>query len=134
MRHICVNYLPFCDYFAVTVTPSDVILDAVQYVQRGKFIKLNCSSELEPIGQTAEFLVDDNTITNIRNHSGTCFKTIDNQVCVENVCECGADGNSYILYYRTYHKTATFECKMRFSRNSMQTSNKVNVMFLGKHI
>lgn len=111
-----------------------VTLLANRYVQKGKDVRLNCSSDKIPSGKTVEFITDSGTIGNIRSHKGICFNTLFSQTCTPNTCQCHEDGKSYAMYYRLYQASENlkFTCKMKFTDNMVIYSDKSNVSVLGK--
>lgn len=115
---------------------SDVLLHVYSYVQKGRKVHLNCSTDSVPIGKTVEFLADDETVTNIIKLDGVCFNTIYNRVCTKDSCSCSVDDRFYTLFYSPpdYKTIISFVCKMKFGRNRIQYSNKAIVNILGKHV
>ncbi|CAG2190908.1 unnamed protein product [Mytilus edulis] len=96
-----------------------------RYVQKGKDVKLNCSSDKLPIGKTVEFITDSRSIGNVRSHKGICFNTLFSQKCNKNTCQCHKNEKSYAMFYRLNHpsENLTFLCKMKFSDNTVVYSN-----------
>lgn len=112
---------------------ATVVLTARPFVQTGQVVKLNCSSDVVPIGQVAEFLVDKVTYTNIRMDSLDCFNSKLKEMCYNTTCSCAKNMRSYILYLKPVLQSDKFSvsCKMRFPGNEMKLSQDVGVTIIG---
>lgn len=107
---------------------------AQQHVQVNQPFLMNCSSNTVPVGESAEFLVNGGTLTNIRRHNGVCFNTIAGKKCIKGGCQCSEDRQSYAVYHKLTKSNATeiLSCKMTFANEKTITSNDVHISALGK--
>ncbi|CAC5419783.1 unnamed protein product [Mytilus coruscus] len=108
-----------------------VQLHGPKYAIKFRSVKLNCSSDTVPEGNTAEFLINGKSVNNVRLHQTKCFRTVDVIECVPGVCQCSGDGRTFVFYYYP-NKTGKydFSCKMKFSsiipnQGHFVTNNKV---------
>lgn len=110
------------------------MLTANPFAQREKDIHLNCSSDVVPFGQTAEFLVNNMTYTNIRKHKWVCFNTKLNKTCSSRSCSCAGDRKSYTLTLKPMKNVnqVTFLCRMKFTGGTVKSSTELVVTILGK--
>ncbi|XP_052094659.1 uncharacterized protein LOC127730325 [Mytilus californianus] len=114
-------------------SPVSVILSAPQHTPEGQPFQLNCSSNIAPVGQSAEFLVNGETLTYIRRHRTMCFNTALGTECRTGMCRCSLDGRSYAIYHKLSNvKTAneSFTCKMTFPNEMVIVSNAVSVSII----
>lgn len=112
---------------------ATVVLTTRQYVQKGQAIKLNCSSDFDPIGQNAEFLINKVTYTNVRMYSFGCFNSKSAEKCFNTTCRCAQNRRSYEMYFKPDRKSdeLSFSCKMRFTGNELKLSEDVVVTIIG---
>lgn len=104
--------------FLGQIEMQKVQLYGQKYAIKDRPIKLNCSSDTIPEGNTAEFLMNGKSVNNVRLHQKRCFRTVDVIVCVPGVCQCSSDGRTFVFYY-TPNETGNydFSCRMKFSSN-----------------
>lgn len=116
------------------VKPVSVILTVDPYIQKEQEIKLNCSSDVVPVGQTAEFLVNNRIFTNIRKHKWVCFNTKLNKTCSSGTCSCAVDRKSYVSTYQPMENVneITFMCRMKFMGGTVKSSPELVVTIIGK--
>ncbi|CAC5410776.1 unnamed protein product [Mytilus coruscus] len=89
-----------------------------KYAIKDRSIKLNCSSDTVPEGNTAEFLINGKSVNNVRLHQSRCFRTVDVIECVPGVCQCSDDGRTFVFYYIPNETgECNFSCRMKFSSN-----------------
>lgn len=111
-----------------------VILFAPQHTPEGQPFQLNCSSNIAPVGQSAEFLINGETLTYVRRHKTMCFNTALGTKCRNGMCRCSLDGRSFAIYHKlSIVKTANdnFTCKMTFPNEMVVVSNAVSVSIRG---
>lgn len=110
------------------------MLTANAFTQRGQEIQLNCSSNVVPIGQTAEFLVNNMTFTNIRKHKLVCFNTKLREACNNVTCRCAENKKSYMAIFKPPYnsKYINLMCRMKFSGGRVILSQEVVATILGK--
>ncbi|CAC5410783.1 unnamed protein product [Mytilus coruscus] len=89
-----------------------------KYAIKDRSIRLNCSSDTVPEGNTAELLMNGTSVNNVRLHQKRCFRTVDVIECVPGVCQCSADGRVFV-FYLTPNETGKyrFSCRMKFFSN-----------------
>lgn len=111
-----------------------MLLTANPYIQKGQNIRLNCSSSIVPVGQTAEFLVNNMTITNIRKHKWICFNTKLNEACSNGTCSCADNRKSYVSVFKPDYKsdTLSFMCRMKFKGGVVTLSEAAVATVIGK--
>ncbi|XP_071156338.1 uncharacterized protein [Mytilus edulis] len=129
MEIYCVlMYLSF--FLCIDGSPVSVILFAPQHTPEGQPFQLNCSSNIAPVGQSAEFLINGETLTYVRRHKTMCFNTALGTKCRNGMCRCSLDGRSFAIYHKlSIVKTANdnFTCKMTFPNEMVVVSNAVSV-------
>ncbi|XP_063420080.1 uncharacterized protein LOC134705250 [Mytilus trossulus] len=121
-------------FLCIDGSPVSVILSAPQHTPEGQPFQLNCSSTIAPVGQSAEFLVNGETLTYIRRHKIMCFNTDLGTKCRTGMCRCSSDGRSFAIYHKlSIVKTANdnFTCKMTFPNEMVIVSNAVSVSITG---
>lgn len=87
-----------------------------------------------PNGNTAEFLLNDKTLTNVRKYGDVCYNTVSRRKCLPSECTCAANERDYIMYYQTIEAPTTnllFSCKMKFD-NVITMSKTAVVTVIGK--
>lgn len=90
-------------------------LHVPKYTIKDRSVKINCSSDTVPEGNTAEFLINGKSVNNVRLHQKRCFRTVDVIQCIPGVCECSSDGRTMVFYYYP-NQTGKyyFSCRMKF--------------------
>ncbi|VDI22788.1 Hypothetical predicted protein [Mytilus galloprovincialis] len=117
-------------FLCIDGSPVSVILFAPQHTPEGQPFQLNCSSNIAPVGQSAEFLINGETLTYVRRHKTMCFNTALGTKCRNGMCRCSLDGRSFAIYHKlSIVKTANdnFTCKMTFPNEMVVVSNAVSV-------
>lgn len=111
-----------------------VVLTANTYTQRGQKLKLNCSSDVVPVGQAAEFLVNNMTLTNIRKHNLVCFDTKLKETCGNYTCRCAENKKSYMAIFKPPYnsKYINLMCRMKFSGGIVVLSQEIIATIIGK--
>lgn len=86
------------------------------YAGKDQSILLNCTSLKAPIGDYAEFLVNDETYTSLQKHNMHCVIGNENIDCVRDECQCSNNSLWYSLRYtcHTDEKKITFKCVMKY--------------------
>lgn len=83
-----------------------------------EFIVLNCSSEIQSIGHSAEFIVNGLTVEHISFHDNKCYNRKMEECLIEN-CQCIQNDNLYIYEYKVelLSTKPILGCQMRFIEN-----------------
>ena len=113
---------------------EDIVISAPRYVHVNQSFELNCSSFVVPGKKTAEFLIDDITLTNIRSHENVCYNSFRENICNINTCHCSEDGRTYVLYYKAdkFIDQKNITCKMKVADDKISVSNTVTIDVVGK--
>ena len=84
--------------------------------------------------KTAEFLIEDTTLTNIRSHENVCYNSFLENICNINTCHCSEDGRTYVLYYKAdqFIDQKNITCKMKVTDDQISVSNTVTIDVVGK--
>ncbi|CAC5384444.1 unnamed protein product [Mytilus coruscus] len=111
----------------VSVSLNQVEIRGPEYIKRGEHIILNCSSDDVPVGQSAEFLVNDETYTNIRVQDKECFSGISHSECLPEECNCSEDGKWYIIQLPANDDmmNVKISCTMKFTSERVSNSTIV---------
>jgi hypothetical protein len=113
---------------------EDIVISAPRYVRVIQSFELNCSSFDVPCIKTAEFLIEDTTLTNIRSHENVCYNSFRENTCNINTCHCSEDGRTYVLYYKAdkFIDQKNITCKMKVADDQISVSNTVTIDVVGK--
>ncbi|XP_052066123.1 uncharacterized protein LOC127705811 [Mytilus californianus] len=76
-------------------TQVNVDLQGPLYAKSGDKIWVNCSSNTVPAGETAEFLVNGDTINSLRRHNNDCYSATTRKKCIRDICQCSNNGKTY---------------------------------------
>lgn len=80
-------------------------------------ITLDCSSMERPFGQSAEFLINNETKANIRHINGTC--AINRGICKKNECSCTNRTFVWSFIGHEDFRHRTYTCLLRFHQKNM---------------
>ncbi|CAC5419777.1 unnamed protein product [Mytilus coruscus] len=96
-----------------------------KYAIKDRPVRLKCSSDTVPEGNTAEFLMNGKSVNSVRLHQTRCFRTVDVIVCVPGMCQCSDDGRTFVFYF-TPNEIGEygFSCRMKFSSNMSSEAGK----------
>lgn len=113
----------------------NVSLNGPEYVKAGDEIWVNCSTNITPDGENAEFLVNGVTFKTIQKKLTGCFSAISNTKCFTDTCLCSADGKVYSLKIKETlpNRILNISCSMKFRLNqTIFASDSIIISVLGK--
>lgn len=110
-----------------------VTLSGNQHVKRFGDIRLNCSSNITPIGNTASIKIDGKAYTSITSLRDGCFSSILGTQCNRDICECSTQGLWYSYTYKTVQNVGVmnFKCLMTFNADG-PVSDSISVNIIGR--
>lgn len=99
-------------------TQVNVDLQGPLYAKSGDTIWVNCSSNTVPAGESAEFLLDGETINSLRRHNNGCYSASTSKECTRDICQCSENGKTYGIRINMNQQKADVHveivCSMKF--------------------
>ncbi|VDI19587.1 Hypothetical predicted protein [Mytilus galloprovincialis] len=126
MIHICI--------ISAIIYTTKVSLNGPKYIIRDGNINVMCSSDEKPIFSTANFYINGQLYTSVRNYRSLCYSA--RKTCPVNslTCYCSQDGKQYGLRIHApkRNKTMTVSCAMQFVQKE-QTFSKEDSFIVEIH-
>lgn len=108
-----------------------MILSGDQHVKRFGIVRLNCSSNNAPIGNTASIQIDGIAFTTITLLPDRCLASVLQTKCTPDECVCSNQGLWYSYNYKVVQDVGVvnFKCLMTFNVDgSVSDSISVNII------
>ncbi|VDI47658.1 Hypothetical predicted protein [Mytilus galloprovincialis] len=116
-------------------TQVNVDLQGPLYARSGDTIWVNCSSNTVPAGESAEFLLDGETINSLRRHNNGCYSASTSKECTRDICQCSENGKTYGIRINMNHQkpdvNVEIVCSMKFKTGRtfyLNDSISINVL------
>lgn len=115
--------------------PETVILTGPRYVKSGDSFWINCSSDIIPYREIAEFSVNGVTVNALRRYKTRCISLTTKTECFHDICNCD-EGKKFSLRLNGYavQEQLEVECSMKYvaEKPFFETSN-LSIQVIGKY-